>query len=187
MMKKKIKILLIIGLFFVSWGGAWLHYAYHPFAKTGYGWVPFIVGLLSMFVVPFLFYFRKTLNLAYLINGFSVIIGIITMTHFSLEIAPLQANIFPLIAKFFIGRAIFCLEVYPLDSDPQGQGLEPDPLPEPGLLVRPSRRLVRWSISWATISGGRTMNKIKWFKPLWWVLHIVAIAVVFWLGHFIQF
>jgi hypothetical protein len=30
------------------------------------------------------------------------------------------------------------------------------------------------------------MNKIRWFKPLWWVLHIVAIAVVFWLGHFVQ-
>jgi hypothetical protein len=123
MMKNRIKILLIIALFFVSWGGAWLHYAYHPFAKTGYGWVPFIVGLLSMFVVPFLFYFRKTLNLAYLLNGFSVIIGIITMTHFSLEIAPLQANIFPLVAKFVIGRAIFCLQVYPMESSPKVRGL----------------------------------------------------------------
>jgi len=31
------------------------------------------------------------------------------------------------------------------------------------------------------------MNKIKWFKPLWWVLHIVAIASVLWIGHSIQF
>ena len=31
------------------------------------------------------------------------------------------------------------------------------------------------------------MNKIKWFKPLWWVLHIVAIAVVAWVGHSIRF
>jgi len=31
------------------------------------------------------------------------------------------------------------------------------------------------------------MNKIKWFKPLWWVLHVVAIAFVLWLGHSIQF
>jgi len=30
------------------------------------------------------------------------------------------------------------------------------------------------------------MNKIKYLKPLWWVLHIVAIALVFWLGHFVQ-
>ena len=31
------------------------------------------------------------------------------------------------------------------------------------------------------------MNKIKWFKPLWWVLHIVAIAFVAWLGHSVSF
>jgi hypothetical protein len=122
-MKKRIKILLILGLFFVSWGGAGLHYNYHPFAKTGYGWVPFIIGLISMFVVPFLFYFRKTLNLAYLINGFSVIIGVITMAHFSVEIAPLWPNVISLLSKFVIGRAIFCLEVYPIDSNPKVHGL----------------------------------------------------------------
>lgn len=122
-MKNKIKILLILGLLFVSIGGGWLHYMYHPYAKTGFGWVPFIVGLISIFLVPVLFYFRKTLNLAYLLNGFSVIIGVITMTHFSVEIAPLWANIVTLLSKFVIGRAIFCLEVYPLDSNPKVRGL----------------------------------------------------------------
>jgi len=31
------------------------------------------------------------------------------------------------------------------------------------------------------------MNEIKFLKPLWWALHIVAIAFMFWLGHFLQF
>jgi hypothetical protein len=31
------------------------------------------------------------------------------------------------------------------------------------------------------------MNKIKLFKPLWWVLHIIAIALVMWMGHSILF
>lgn len=31
------------------------------------------------------------------------------------------------------------------------------------------------------------MNKIKYLKPLWWVLHIAAIAAVLWLGRFVQF
>jgi hypothetical protein len=31
------------------------------------------------------------------------------------------------------------------------------------------------------------MNKIKIFKPLWWVLHILAIVFVLWLGHFAGF
>ena len=122
MMKKKIKILLILGLFFVSLGGGWLHYMYHPYAETGFGWVPFIVGLITVLLVPILFYFRKTLHLAYLLNGFAVIIGIITMAHFSLAVEPLWANIVTLLSKFVIGRAIFCLEVYPLDSDPKPRG-----------------------------------------------------------------
>lgn len=31
------------------------------------------------------------------------------------------------------------------------------------------------------------MNKIKLFKPLWWVIHIVAIIGIAWLGKFVQF
>jgi hypothetical protein len=31
------------------------------------------------------------------------------------------------------------------------------------------------------------MNKIKYLKPLWWVLHVVAIALVLWIGHSVQF
>jgi hypothetical protein len=132
MMKKKIKILLILGLFFVSAGGGWVHYKYHPYGTTGFGWVPFIAGLISIFLLPVLFYFRKTLNLAYLLNGFTVIIGVITMAHFSLEIAPLWANIVTLLSKFVIGRAIFCLEVYPPDSDPKPKGWGVIRYPNPG-------------------------------------------------------
>jgi hypothetical protein len=121
-MKKKIKILLIFGLFFASLGGGWIHYNYHPFAKTGYGWVPFIVGLISVLLIPMLFYFKKTLNLAYLLNGFAVIIGTITMTHFSLTIHAIWPDILILWSKFAIGRAIFCLEVYPPESNPKVKG-----------------------------------------------------------------
>jgi hypothetical protein len=32
-----------------------------------------------------------------------------------------------------------------------------------------------------------TINSIKLYKPLWWVLHAVAILGVFWLGHFVKF
>jgi hypothetical protein len=51
--------------------------------------VPFIVGILTVVFVPILFYFRKTLNLAYLINGFAVIIGTIAMAHFALAAHPI--------------------------------------------------------------------------------------------------
>ena len=31
------------------------------------------------------------------------------------------------------------------------------------------------------------MDKIMFFKPGWWILHIVAIALLFWLGHLVRF
>jgi len=147
-MKKRIKICLIFGLFFVSIGGGWLHYKYHPYDATGFGWVPFIVGILSLVVVPVLFYFKKTVHWAYLINGFSVIIGVITMAHFSLAVEPLWANIVTLLSKFVIGRAIFCLEVYPLDSNPKPRG---------------------WGL-------------IRYPNMGFWYVHLVAWALVYYLG-----
>jgi hypothetical protein len=27
------------------------------------------------------------------------------------------------------------------------------------------------------------MNRFMLFKPLWWVLHVVTIVFLFWLGH----
>jgi|GEM_PF-1079543 hypothetical protein len=29
------------------------------------------------------------------------------------------------------------------------------------------------------------MNEFKFLKPLWWVLHIIMIPFMFWLGHFV--
>jgi hypothetical protein len=31
------------------------------------------------------------------------------------------------------------------------------------------------------------MNRFKLYQPLWWVLHAVAIAAIFWLGHAVTF
>lgn len=30
------------------------------------------------------------------------------------------------------------------------------------------------------------MNQFKFLKPLWWVLHILMIPFIFWLGHFVR-
>lgn len=142
-MKKRIKIYLIFGLVCTSLGGGWLHYLIHPHARVAYGWVPFIVGLITVILVPILFYFRKTLNLAYLINGFSVILGTIAMTNFSLEMRPLWPDILILWAKFFIGRAIYCHEVYPPDSDPHVSGWNLIRYPQMGFWFV---HLVMWSL-----------------------------------------
>ncbi len=31
------------------------------------------------------------------------------------------------------------------------------------------------------------MDKFKFLKPLWWVLHALTISFIFWLGHFVRF
>jgi hypothetical protein len=121
-MKKQIKFTLIFALFAVALGGGWFHYTYHPFAKTGFGWVPFIAAIVSVLAVPLLFMSRKTVHWGYLLNGFTVIVGTVTMGHFSLALAPLWPDIAILWGKFAIGRALFCLEVYPADADPKPRG-----------------------------------------------------------------
>ncbi len=121
-MKNYNRIILILALFLVSFGGFGLHYRIHPFQKHLYGYVPFIAGLLSMIAVPVMFYFRKTIHLAYLINGFSVIIGVITMSHFSLIKGNLVPDIAILLGKFFIGRALFCNEFFSSEQPAHSPG-----------------------------------------------------------------
>ena len=119
--KKNIQILLITGLIFISLGGWLLHLRIHPPSEEGINLIPFIIGILSIIIVPLLFSFRKTVQFAYVLNGFAVIIGTITMTHFalahlqgaiSLETITLH-TVFPdiviLFTKFFIGKALFDL------------------------------------------------------------------------------
>jgi hypothetical protein len=31
------------------------------------------------------------------------------------------------------------------------------------------------------------MNQFKWFTRNWWILHVIAVAIFFWLGHAMRF
>lgn len=121
-MKNQIKLYLILGLFFLGIGGLGLHYTIHVPTKVVYGYVPFISGLLSAILIPVLFIFRRTLHLAYILNGFTVIFGLIAMTNFSLSVHAIWPDVILLVSKFFVGRTIFCLEVYKLDVAPKITG-----------------------------------------------------------------
>src|SRR5271157_4902428 len=121
-MRRYIKTIMIIALFLISFGGLMLHLRVHPISKHAYGYVPLIAGIISAFVIPALFIFRKTLNLAYILNGFLAIIGTITMVHFSIIKAPLIPDILILWCKFLLGRIIFCFEIYQLDTPLKNQG-----------------------------------------------------------------
>ncbi len=132
--KKMVKTELIASLFFLALGGWLLHLRIHPLANSDENLILLISGIISVFCLSFLFWFRPTVILAYLINGFSVIIGAITMAHFS--IAHLQwpisagtiilnttfADIVILWGKFAVGKALFELEFLKSEADAAAKG-----------------------------------------------------------------
>jgi len=124
-MKKKdyLRLVLILAIFFLALGGWLLHLRIHPIAKDAENYIPLAAGFISVFVIPVLFIFRSTIPFAYLLNGMTVIIGTITMTHFTIENSPqvwtlqaifmgtLLADIILLWGKFAVGKALFELEL----------------------------------------------------------------------------
>ena len=158
--KNLVKATLVGSLFFISLGGWLLHYRIHPITKGAVYYIPFIVGIVSVLFVPVLFWFRKTLALAYLINGFSVILGTIAMGHFSvanfkgpitpenLIVNTLFADITLLWAKFAVGKALYGLSFLKSDTD--------------------------------------TMPKGRYFRYPnmgWWGVHLFVLSLVYILGH----
>ena len=123
-MKKKdyLRLVLILAIFFLALGGWLLHLRIHPIAKDAENYIPLVAGFISVILIPVLFIFRSTIPFAYLINGMTVIIGTITMTHFSIEKHPpvwtLQTillgtclpDILMLWGKFAVGKALFDLD-----------------------------------------------------------------------------
>ena len=123
-MKKRdyLRLVLILAIFFLALGGWLLHLRIHPIAKDAENYIPMVAGFISVIVIPFLFIFRSTISFAYLLNGMTVIIGTITMTHFSIENHPpvwtLQTillgtclpDILMLWGKFAVGKALFDLD-----------------------------------------------------------------------------
>jgi len=157
--KKTIKIMLITALFFLALGGWLLHLRIHPPVRGPVYFIPFTAGIISAFGLPFLFCFRRTLPFAYVINGFLVIIGTITMTHFSIVhfqgqataaniiLNTLFADIMILWGKFSVGKALFDLEFLRSDTDVAAKG-----------------RFFRYP------------------KMGWWWVHLVALSTVYTLG-----
>lgn len=124
-MKKKdyLRLTLIMAIFFIALGGWLLHLMIHPVAKNAENYIPAVAGFISVIIVPILFIFRSTTPFAYLLNGMTVIIGTITMAHFSIKHPPqvwiletillgtLLADIILLWGKFAIGKALFEMEI----------------------------------------------------------------------------
>ena len=75
----------ILALFLISLGGLLLHLRIHWPPKEISVWLPAIFGVVTTFVLPFMFNNAKTVAWAYLINLAAVIVGTIAMANFSIE------------------------------------------------------------------------------------------------------
>ncbi len=158
--KAYIKLMLIGGLIVLALGGWLLHFRIHPPFKEGYNLVPFIAGIISVVIVPLLFSFRSTIAYAYVLNGMLVILGTITMAHFSivhfagplnfqnLLFGTLLADIAILFGNFACGKAIFDLELLNASTD--------------------------------TVPKGRYF---RYPNNGWWVVHLFALSLVYALGN----
>jgi hypothetical protein len=161
-MKRKsvLKTTLIAGLVFLALGGWLMHTRWHPPLADADNLVPFISGIISIVVLPLMFWFRPTLAYAYVVNGFMVILGTIMMAHFSIVKfgLPLSLNgllfnsMLPDIAvlwgKFALGKAIFDLDFLKSDQDAQPQG-----------------------------------RYFRYPNTGWWLVHLALLSLVYALGH----
>jgi hypothetical protein len=155
-----VKTLLLCALVALALGGLLLHLRIHPVSENPSIIVALVAGILSVVVVPCLFSRKSLVEYGYVLNGMLVIVGTITMTHFSLAHWPAPATFETVILKtlvaditllwgnFFVGKALFDLEFFGYD---------------------PSRE-----------KKGKT-----WRYPNlgWWTVHLVAISAVYSIGH----
>ena len=76
--------ILLGALVTLSLAGFMIHARIHLIAQNPSFIVPFVAGILSIVVIPALFWFKKTLAYGYVLNGFLCIIGTVTMGHFAI-------------------------------------------------------------------------------------------------------
>lgn len=108
----------ILALLLISAGGLLIHLRLHPFWENSIYFLPFIADLVNLVVIPFLFNQKKTVIIAYLLNGIGVMIGTIAMITFSISGLPSPLT-FPnmllrttvpytliLLSKLFLGKEI---------------------------------------------------------------------------------
>jgi len=130
-----IKSTLLLALIGISLGGLMLHMRIHPVSQNTSNFLPLLSGILSVIIVPLLFSSKKTLSYGYTLNGFLVIVGTIAMAHFSVMHWPQPStlesfvlkttlpDIMVLWTKFFIGKALFDLELFGYDSSRNKAGV----------------------------------------------------------------
>jgi len=155
---------LLLTLFLLSLGGLLLHLRIHTPWHEGKIMMPYalasLCNLISLLLVVVFFARKETAELGYLLNGLTVILGIILMSQLSLQswsaglpwyAALLNTTLgdsFILLGKFMAGKALF--ELY-----------------------HPERVANNWKFP----------QSFRFLNVGWWALHFILIITVYSIGH----
>jgi len=155
-----VRSILLGALVAMATGGFMLHTRIHPIAQNPSSLVPLCAGILSIVVVPLLFLSGRTMAYGYVLNGFLAIIGTVVMAHFSLVHWPVPATLENILIKTLLADIL---------------------------------------ILWGKFFVGKALFELETFgydrnRPKtgltyrypnmgWWTIHLVAISLVYALGH----
>lgn len=104
----------IFGLWCMSCGGLLLHARIHPVSKDAFNWFAHSFLLFNTFILPWMFLFRRTMPWAYIINATSVVVGVVTMTWFSIVNWSDPLTINALLLKSTLADSLILLAKLPL-------------------------------------------------------------------------
>jgi len=155
-----VRLIMLGGFVTLALAGFIIHSRIHHISQNSSFIVPFAAGLLSIFIIPALLWFKKTLSYGYVLNGFLCILGTITMSHYAIArwsnpaapkdilLKSMVIDILIVWGKFFIGKAWFELETFGYD---------------------PSRPKAGLSYRYPNMG--------------WWLIHLFAVSFVYYLGN----
>jgi len=158
--KTQIRSILLGTLAALALAGFIVHARVHLITQNPSFILPFAAGILSIAVIPTLFWFKKTVAYGYVLNGFLCIIGTVTMSHYAIArwsdpasppdilLKSMVIDILFVWGKFFVGKALFELETFGYDLNRQKTGLT-----------------------------------YRYPNMGWWLVHLAGVSFVYYLGN----
>jgi hypothetical protein len=98
----------------ISIGGLLLHLRIHPMSKSAMNIVPLVSGIISVFVLPFMFNSRRMYNWAYIINLLFVVAGAVAMAAYSLTYPPEHITVVTILLQTTLADILILLAKLPI-------------------------------------------------------------------------
>jgi len=158
--KTYVKSILLSALVVLVLGGLLLHLRIHPVSQNPSNLVTVVSGVLSVLLVPLLFGFKKTIHYGYVLNGFLAIVGTVVMAHFSIAHWPTPATLRAILLQTTLADILLLCGKFFV-----GKAL--------------------FDLEFYGYDAKRQRKGIPHRYPHlgWWLIHLVLVAVVYYLGN----